>query len=67
MGKSVTGRIVPRAEMGASGKCLPQPPFLRGSLASPVRYIQPSSFRVQDAFQTLYIFATLPSSFMVSA
>ncbi len=34
---------------------------------SRIGYIQPSSFRVQVAFQTLNIFATLPSSFMVSA
>ena len=32
-----------------------------------IGYIQPSSFSVQDAFQTLYIFATLPWSFMVIA
>ncbi len=43
------------------------PIFLQGSLAYEVCYIQPSSFKVQDAFQTLLIFAILPSSFMVSA
>ena len=45
----------------------PTPILLKGYLARQVCYIQPSSFRVQDAFQTLDIFATLPSSFMVSA
>jgi hypothetical protein len=37
------------------------------SHAGTKRYIQPSSFKVQDAFQILRIFATLPASFMVKA